>query len=164
MPLRPDKDVGSSPEVGFRKPARTFMRQVLANAISEICLNSQKQPFDLSRMSVTQAWITGGRKPSYFLLAIAQRRSTHPAPTISVMANVCAKFLHWLRDQIVQDVPEALEYAEFHCRKPQCTAGIDCTCDVKQQGVQSNCSNLAGDPNVDRSNVLKTVDKLTTLS
>jgi len=60
------------------------------------------------------------------------------------MTNICRRVLHWLRDQIVQDVPEELEFCEFHCRQPQCAGRKDaCMCGVSLQETQNNCSDTA---------------------
>jgi hypothetical protein len=59
-----------------------------------------------------------------------------------VMTNIWVGFLHWLRDQIVQDVPEELEACEFDCRKPQCTGGRDpFTCNIRLQQIRNNSAN-----------------------
>ena len=57
------------------------------------------------------------------------------------MTNIWTKFLHWLRDQIVQDVPEELEVCEFYCRKPYCTGGRDpFKCIIRLQEIRNNCA------------------------
>jgi len=37
--------------------------------------------------------------------------------------NLFKRFRCWVRDQIVQDLPEDIVLCEFDCRKEQCTMG-----------------------------------------
>jgi hypothetical protein len=36
---------------------------------------------------------------------------------------------HWIKDQVIQDVPKSIAVCEFDCRKGQCTMGEWKTCE-----------------------------------
>jgi curli biogenesis system outer membrane secretion channel CsgG len=40
-----------------------------------------------------------------------------------------ARFWQWVKDQIVQEVPDDIAVCEYDCRKPQCVMGEWETCD-----------------------------------
>ena len=50
--------------------------------------------------------------------------------------RVVRKAKHWLREQVVQDVPEDIALCEFDCRKGQCRMGEWESCERRLEDLQ----------------------------